>query len=141
MLIDLGAASLSLRHVSAEDLVVLASRAPETGVDGRRSVEQVAPSMPSSSGLRLVSVPVSMISKAASAGAADPFRPASVGSRKGLTLLGWSSSLHELGSDGLCLCELELFQCITESTKVSAPSTHSSASSLLAMRSGPSWPS
>ena len=80
-----------------------------------------------------------MISKATSAGAADPSRPASVRSRKGLTLSGWSSSLHELGSDGLCLCELELFQCITESTKVGAPSTHSSASSLLAMRSGPSW--
>ena len=54
-----------------------------------------------------------MISKAASAGAADPSRPASVRSRKGLTLSGWSSSPHELGSDGLCLCELELFQCIS----------------------------
>ena len=94
----------------AEDLAVLASRAPETGVDGRRSMEQVASSTPLSSGLRLVSVPVCMVSKAASAGAADPSRSASVRSRKGLTLSGWSSSLHELGSVGLCLRELELSQ-------------------------------
>ena len=46
-------------------------------------------------------------------------------------------SVHELGSDRLCLRELVLSQRIIESTTVGAPLTHSSASSLLAqMRLG-----